>query len=56
MCVRREGLLANGVRSILTLDSNQAGQHRPLGGRIVTGGGGHADSLRGTPKRAAPGF
>lgn len=32
MCVSREGLLASGVRRIMTLDSNQAGQHRPSGG------------------------
>lgn len=32
ICVRKEGLLAGGVRRIMNLDSNQAGQHRPSGG------------------------
>lgn len=32
MGVSRESLLASGVRRIMTLDSNQAGQHRPSGG------------------------
>ena len=42
--VRRGGLLANRVRRIMTLDSNQAGQHGPSGeglrgGDRLAGGG-----------------
>lgn len=44
MRVRRGGLLANRVRRIMTLDSNQAGQHGPSGeglrgGDRLAGGG-----------------
>lgn len=60
MCVSRDALLASGVRRIMTVDSNQAGQRRPSGGgglgRIATGVWGHAESLRGTPKRVAAVF